>query len=74
MTTLLPDSVCQHNTRVVLLNYRGYDTEGEIMEEIPAGRCSYVHMVDDFSFGRSPEGEQLLVILCHEDSAHGGIG
>ena len=32
------------------------------MEEIPAGGCSYIYLVGDFSFGRLPEDEQLLVV------------
>ena len=32
------------------------------MEEIPAGSCSYIYLVGDFSFGRLPEDEQLLVV------------
>ena len=32
------------------------------MEEIPAGGCSYVYLTVDFSFGRLPEEEQLVVI------------
>ena len=33
------------------------------MEEITAGGCSYIYLVGDFSFGRLPEDEQLLVVL-----------
>ena len=40
VTTFLPDSVHQHNTRLVHLDDHGYDAEGRIMEEIPAGGCS----------------------------------
>ena len=32
------------------------------MEEIPAGGCSYIYLTGDFSFGRLPEEEQLVVI------------
>ena len=32
------------------------------MEEIPAGGCSYVCMVGDFSFGLLSEDKKLLVI------------
>ena len=32
------------------------------MEKIPPGECSYVYVVDNFSFGRLPEDEQLLVV------------
>ena len=32
------------------------------MEEIPAGGCTYVYLVGDFSFERLPEDEQLLVV------------
>ena len=37
------------------------------MEEIQAGRCSYIYLVGDFSFGRLPEDEQLLgvpFVMC----------
>ena len=30
--------------------------------EIPAGECSYIYLTGDFSFGRLPEEEQLVVI------------
>ena len=46
---------------MVYLDNHGYDAEGEIMEEILAGRCSYVYK-GDFSFGFLPEDEQLLII------------
>ena len=32
------------------------------MEKIPAGGCSYIYLVDNFSFTRLPEDEQLVVI------------
>ena len=32
------------------------------MEEIPAGECSYIYLTGDFSFGRLPEEEQLVII------------
>ena len=44
------------------LDDHGYDAEGVIIEEIPAGGCSYIYLVGDFSFGRLPEDEQLLVV------------
>ena len=56
------DRPCQHNTRLIYLDGRGYDAEGTIMEEIPARGCSYIYLVGDFSFGRLPEDEQLLVV------------
>ena len=34
---------CQHNTRLVYLDDRGYNAEGTIMEEIPAGECFYIY-------------------------------
>ena len=40
----------------------GYDAEGDIIEYIPVGGCSYMNMADVFSFWRLPEDEQLLVI------------
>ena len=56
------DRPCQHNTRLVYLDDHGYDAEDAIMEEIPAGGCSYIYLVNAFSFGRLPEDEQLLVV------------
>ena len=32
------------------------------MKEIPAGGCSYIYLVGDFSFGCLPEDKQLLVV------------
>ena len=62
----LPHRPCEHNTRQVYLDDHGHDAEGGIMEQIPAGGCSYIYLVDDFSFGRLPEDEQLLVVpLCY---------
>ena len=62
MRAFSPNRPCQHNTRLVYLDVHRYDAEGTIMEEIPAGGCSYVYLVGDFSFGRLPEDEQLLVV------------
>ena len=62
MRAFSPNRPCQHNTRLVYLDDHGYDAEGTIMEEIPAGGCSYIYLVGDFSFGRLPENEQLLVV------------
>ena len=45
------------------------------MEEIPAGECSYVYLTGDFSFGRLPEEEQLVVIpLLMRTLRMGGLG
>ena len=57
-----PHRPCEHNTRQVYLDDHGYDTEGGFMEERPTGGCSYIYLVGDFSFGRLPEDEQLLVV------------
>ena len=66
MTTFLPDSACQHYTWMVYL---------DDAEEIPAGGCSYVYLVRDFSFGRLPEDKQLLVIPFVTRSLHmAGLG
>ena len=62
MTTFSPHRVFQHNVRMVCLNDHGCDAEGGIMEEIPAGGCTYMNLVGDFSFGRLPEEEQLVVV------------
>ena len=62
--------MCRHNTQIVYLDDHGYDAESEIMEEIPAGGCFYIYMVGDFSFGRLPEDEQLLVIPFVMRSLH----
>ena len=32
------------------------------MEEIPAGGCSYVYLMDDFRISRLPNNEQILVV------------
>ena len=47
---------------MVYLANHDYHAEVEVTEEIPAGRCSWVYMVDDFSLERLPDDEQLLVI------------
>ena len=47
---------------MVYLSGRGYDAEGDILEEILAGRCFYIYLVGDFSFGRLREEEQFVVI------------
>ena len=57
-----PIRPCQHNTRLVYLDDHGYDAEGTIIEEIPAGGCYYIYLVGDFSFSRLSEDEQLLVV------------
>ena len=62
MRAFSPNRPCQHNTRLVYLDDHGYDAEGSIMEEIPAGGCTYVYLVGDFTFERLPEDEQLLVV------------
>ena len=62
MRAFSPNRPCQHNTRLVYLDDHGYDAEGTIMEEIPAGGCTYVYLVGDFSFERLREDEQLLVV------------
>ena len=62
MRAFSPDRPCQHNTRIVYLDDHDYGAEGVIMEENPAGGCSYVYLVGDFSFGRLPEDEDLLVV------------
>ena len=64
MTSLSPHRVCQHHFRMVYLSDHGYDAKGEIMEEVPAGGCFYIYLEGDFSFGRLPEEEQLVVISC----------
>ena len=51
----------QPSDGLYLSNY-GFDAEGDIMEEIPAGGCCYVCLVGDFSFAHLSEDEQLLVI------------
>ena len=61
-TIFLTYRACQHNIRMVYLSDHGYDAEGEIMEKIPAGGCSYIYLVGDISFGRLLEEEQLVVI------------
>ena len=43
---------------MVYLSDHGYDAEGESIKEIPAGGCSYIYLVGDFSLGRLPEEEQ----------------
>ena len=60
--TFSPYRACQHNIRMVCHDDNGDDAEGEIMEEIPAGGCSYVYLVGDFSFDRLHDNEQLLAI------------
>ena len=62
MRAFSPDRLCQHNTPLVYLDDHGYDAEGAIMEEIPAGGCFYIYLVGDSSFGHLPEDEQLLVV------------
>ena len=52
----------EHNPRQVYQDDHGYDAEGGFMEETPAKECSYIYLVGDFSFGRLPEDEQLLVV------------
>lgn len=42
-----------------------YNTEGQIMEEIPAEGCAYVYLVRDFNFSQVPNYEQLLVVLYY---------
>ena len=54
----LTHATCRHTH---LYSFRS-DAEGTIMEEIPAGGCTYVYSVGDFSFERLPEDEQLLVV------------
>ena len=60
MTTFLSYKAFLHNIRLVYLCDHGYNAEGNIMEEIPAGGCSYIYLVGDFSFGRLPEEELML--------------
>ena len=62
MTTFSPYSACQHNIRMVYLSDHNYNTEGDIMEEIPAGGCFYIYFVGNFSSGRLPEEEELVAI------------
>ena len=62
MTSLSPRGACRHSIEMVYLSDHGYDSEGRIMEEIPAGECSYIYLTGDFSFGRLPEEKQLVVI------------
>ena len=47
---------------MVYLSDHVYNAEEGIMEEISAGGCSYIYLVGDFSFGRLPKEEQLVVI------------
>ena len=51
-TSFSPYRVCQHNIQIVYHSDHGYNAEGDIMEEIPAGGCSYIYLVGEFSFGR----------------------
>ena len=62
MTSFSQHRVFQRNIRMVYLNDHSCDAEGEIMEEIPAGGCAHIYLVGDFSFGRLPEEEQLVVV------------
>ena len=62
MRAFSPNRPSQQNTRLVYLDVHGYDAEGTIMEEIPAGGCFYVYLAGDFSVKRLPEDEQLLVV------------
>ena len=43
MTTFLLYKECQYSIRIIYLNVHGYDEEDDIMEEIPAGECSYAY-------------------------------
>ena len=75
MAKLSPRGACRHSLEVVYLSDHGYDSEGRIMEEIPAGECSYIYLTGDFSFGRLPEEEQLVVIpLLMRTLRMGGLG
>ena len=47
---------------MVYLANHDYHAEVEVTEEIPAGGCSWVYMLDDCSLERLPDDEQLLVI------------
>ena len=62
MTSLSPHRVCRHSIEVVHLSDHGYDSEGRIMEGMPAGECSYIYLTGDFIIDRLPEEEQLVVI------------
>ena len=62
MQSLSPHRVCRHSIVMVYLCDHGYDVEGKIMEEIPAGGCSYLYLVGDFSFCRFSKEEQLVVV------------
>ena len=62
MTSLSPHRVCRHIIEKVYLSDHGYDSEGRIIEEIPTGGCFCKYLAGDFSFGRLPEEEQLVVI------------
>ena len=64
MRVYSPDGPCQYNTRLVYLDDHGHNAEGAIMEKIPAGGCSSMYLVGDFSFGRLSEDEQLLAVPC----------
>ena len=55
----LPNRPCQHNTRQCTLMTMVMTPR--VQSEIPAGGCSYIYLVGDFSFSRLPEDEQLLV-------------
>ena len=64
MRAFSSDRPCQHNTQLVYLYDHGYNGEGKSMEEIPAGGCSYVYLVGDFTIGR----------FCNAYSANDWIG
>ena len=74
MRAFSPDRPCQHNIRLVYLDDNGYDADGAIMEEIPAGGCSYIYLVGNLSFGRFSEDKQLLVSFVMRTLRMAGLG
>ena len=59
-----PNRPCQHNTRLVYLDDHGFDAEGTIMEEIPAGGWFQLFKL---TWGRAVAGSPF----CHTHSAYG---
>ena len=52
----------QHSDGVIFSDHC-YNMEGDIIEEIPTGVCSYIYLVVDIRYSRFlPEEEQLDVI------------
>ena len=71
MISLSPHRVCRHSIEMVYLSDHGFDSEGKIMEEIPAGGCFYIYLIRDFSLVRLLEEEQPVP---DADSTHGWPG